>query len=57
MIDTRCRALAPMPSGMYRCTEETGDGHTEHRFNYYRKLTPEEQQKLFPPDPDLKASA
>lgn len=47
----RCSAMQPLPSGMYRCIHEHRDGHTEHYFNYYRALTPEERVKYDLPDP------
>jgi len=46
--DTRCGALMPMESGMYRCIMESRDGHTEHQFNYFRSLTKQEKEKWFP---------
>lgn len=50
--DTRCGFTVPMRTGMYRCILERSDGHTEHQFNYYRKLTDEEFNKYFKPDED-----
>lgn len=47
--DTRCTSLMPMKSGMYRCMYENRDGHTEHQYNYYRKLTDEEYEKWIKP--------
>lgn len=52
--DTRCTSMVPMQSGWYRCTYETGDGHTEHHYNYFRSLTKREREiyKLPLPDDD-----
>jgi hypothetical protein len=55
--DTRCTHMVPMRTGMYRCTLESnygpeGKNHTEHQYNYYRKLTDEEFNKYFKPDED-----
>lgn len=48
LIDSRCGAMMPMESGMYRCILEARDGHTEHQFNYFRAMTKQEKDKWYP---------
>lgn len=51
-LSTRCNAQAIQPSGVYRCTYEAFDGHTEHHFNFFRNLTKEERAKYYPGTPE-----
>jgi hypothetical protein len=44
--------MHPMPSGIYRCVYESGDGHTEHHYNFFRAFTEEEKKAYFREDED-----
>lgn len=44
----RCRATTINVSctELWRCTHEYMDGHTEHYYNFYRRLTQEEKNEI-----------
>lgn len=44
----RCGSMHVIEDRVYRCMMETReeDGHTEHQYNYYRKATPAELQRI-----------
>ena len=39
---SRCISRVARNDGVYRCIFESGDGHTEHQYNFYRRMTPGE---------------